>query len=74
MKIGANCYILFVGLAPNVDLFGWFDPVYPPLSLDSDPLFILVGVAVGLFFVQTAGCALVITEDGSENYIRLSSE
>lgn len=51
----ASWYVLYIGMAATLDLFGWFHSAYPPLSLNSDPFFVIGGAVVGLFVVQAAG-------------------
>jgi hypothetical protein len=48
-------FVFYVLLGAAVDVLGWFNPPYPPLSLESDPFFVIGGAVVGLFVVQCAG-------------------
>jgi hypothetical protein len=52
-------FVLYSVIGPAVEMFGWFDPPYPPLSLESDPFFVIGGAIVGLFVVQSAGSFLL---------------
>jgi hypothetical protein len=66
VRIGARgavfTTILFLSyiLAGHIaDILGWFDPPYRFLSLDGDPFFVLGGVVIGIFVVQSAGSLLL---------------
>lgn len=52
-------FVLYTIMGPAAEMLGWFDPPYPPLSLESDPFFVLGGAVVGLFTVQSAGSFLL---------------
>ncbi|MFC4452049.1 MULTISPECIES: hypothetical protein [Halobacteriales] len=52
-------FILYTIIGLFVKMSGWFDPPYPPLSLESDPFFVIGGAIVGLFVVQSAGSFLL---------------
>lgn len=52
-------FVLYIIIGLAAEMLGWFDPPYPPLSLESDPFFVLGGAIVGLFTVQSAGSFLL---------------
>lgn len=48
-------FLLYIIMGLTVEILGWFNPPYPPLSLESDPLFVIGGAIVGVSVVQTSG-------------------
>lgn len=52
-------FVLYTSIGLTIETLGWFDPPYPPLSLESDPFFVIGGTIVGLFVVQSAGSFLL---------------
>jgi hypothetical protein len=59
MVFVGSWFILYIVMGLTVETLGWFNPPYPPLSLESDPFFIVGGAIVGLFVVQSAGSLLL---------------
>lgn len=52
-------FVLYTIIGLSVDMLGWFNLPYPPLSLESDPIFVIGGAIVGVFVVQSAGSLLL---------------
>ncbi|WP_138005517.1 hypothetical protein [Halalkalirubrum salinum] len=52
-------FVLYTIIGLSVDTLGWFNLPYPPLSLESDPVFVIGGAIVGVFVVQYAGSLLL---------------
>jgi len=52
-------YLVYIVMGVTADGFGWLDPPYPPLSLESDPFFVIGGAVIGLFLLQSSGSLLL---------------
>lgn len=52
-------YLVYIVMGVTADGFGWLDSPYPPLSLESDPFFVIGGAVIGLFLLQSSGSLLL---------------
>lgn len=52
-------YVFYIGGGAVATTFGWFDPPYPFLSLEADPIFLVGSTIVGLFIVQFSSSLLL---------------
>lgn len=59
MLFTGSVFVLYVVGGIVFTSIGWFDPPYPFLSLEADPIFLIGGAIAGLFIVQSAGSLLL---------------
>lgn len=52
-------FVVYIIIGLVIMMSGWIDPPYPPLSMESDPFFVIGGAIVGIFVVQSAGSFLL---------------